>query len=310
MATYVVTGAFGYSGRFITERLLALGHTVRTLTASPDRVHPFGQAVQVFPLDFARPEALERACAGADVLVNTYWVRFARAGFSQAAAVQNTRVLFAAAARAGVGRVVHVSVANPSLDSPYEYFRGKAQLESALQATGLPHTILRPAVLFGGPDILLNNIAWMQRRFPLFGVFGDGRYRLTPIHVGDLAELVVQEAAGTGERIVDAVGPETYTYSELVRTIGRAIGCERPLVGIPRWAGLAMASVLGWWLRDVVLTGPEIDALMDDLLVTDSAPTGSIALSEWLPAHAAELGVRYANELARRRDRAAAYDSL
>ena len=150
MATYVVTGAFGYSGRYITGRLLAEGHTVRTLTGSPDRAHPFGDAVAVFPLSFDDPAALEAACRGADVLVNTYWVRFAQAGFSQAAAVRNTRVLFEAAARAGVGRVVHVSITNPSLDSPYEYFRGKAELEAALQATGLPHSILRPAVLFGG----------------------------------------------------------------------------------------------------------------------------------------------------------------
>ena len=307
MAAYVVTGAFGYSGRYITGRLLAAEHTVRTLTGSPDRAHPFGDAVAVFPLSFDDPVALEAACHRADVLVNTYWVRFAQAGFSQAVAVRNTRVLFDAAACAGVGRVVHVSITNPSLDSPYEYFRGKAELEAALQATGVPHSILRPAVLFGGPDILLNNIAWMLRRFPVFGVFGDGRYRLQPIHVEDFAALVLRESCGTGARIVDAVGPETYAYADLVRAIGRAIGRDRSQVRLPRWVGLATATALGWWLRDVLLTGQEIDALMDDLLATDSPPAGTTRLSEWLPAHAAELGVRYANELVRRRNRREAY---
>lgn len=310
MATFTITGAFGYSGSYITEQLLAAGHSVRTLTGSPRRTNAFGDAVQVFPLDFDHPEVLTRACDGADVLVNTYWVRFAKAGFSQVAAVRNTKVLFAAAARAGIGRVVHVSITNPSLDSPYEYFRGKAELETALQQSGLPHTILRPAVLFGGPDILLNNIAWLLRRFPVFGLFGDGRYRLQPIMVEDFAGLVVRESALTGDRIVDAIGPETYTYADLVRCIGRAIGCERRLLRLPRSFGLAASKVLGWCLRDVLVTAEEIDSFMDDLLVTDSPPAGTTKLSEWLPLHAAELGVRYANELARRRDRETAYAEL
>ncbi len=206
MATYLVTGSFGYSGRAITKQLLESGHTVRTLTGSPDRAHPFGDQVRVFPLDFDRPDVLERACDGVDVLVNTYWVRFAKAGFSQDDAIRNTRVLFDAAKRAGVGRIIHVSITKPSSDSPYEYFRGKAALEAALVETGLPHSILRPAVLFGGPDILLNNIAWMLRRLPLFGLFGDGQYRLQPIHVEDLANLVVRESDRTENRVVDAIG--------------------------------------------------------------------------------------------------------
>ena len=310
MDTFTVRGAFGYSGRYVTQRLLTAGHVVRTLTLSPRRPNPFGDAVEVFPLDFEHPETLACACKGAGVLVNTYWVRFSKAGFSQAAAVSNTKVLFEAAARAGVNRIVHVSITNPSVDSPYEYFRGKAELEAALQTTGLSHSIVRPAVLFGGPDILLNNIAWLLRRFPVFGLFGDGRYRLQPIHVEDFSELLVRESALTGDRIVDAVGPETYTYADLVRTIGRAIGRERLLVRIPRSAGLAAATVLGWCLHDVLLTGQEIGALMDDLLVTDSPPTGATRLSEWLPAHAESLGTRYANELARRRNRETAYSAL
>lgn len=307
MATMLVTGAFGYSGRHVAERLLAAGHRVRTLTRSMGREHPFGDAVEVFPLDFERPASLREALAGVDVFVNTYWVRFTRAGFSHAEAVRNTRLLFEAARAAGVGRVVHVSITNPSLDSPYSYFRGKAELEEALAKTGLPHTILRPAVLFGGADILLNNIAWMLRTLPVIGIFGDGRYKLQPIHVADFADLIVEEAGGSGARVVDAIGPETYAYADLVRLVGRLIGCDRRQLRVPRWIGLTTATLMGWWLRDVVLTGPEIDALMDGLLATDGPPTGSTRLSEWVSAHADTLGVRYAHELDRRRDRKTAY---
>ncbi|MHC5018787.1 MAG: SDR family oxidoreductase [Planctomycetota bacterium] len=311
MATFTITGAFGYSGRYITAQLLDAGHAVRTLTGSPRRAHPFGDAVEVFPLDFGCPEALACALDGADVLINTYWIRFSAGGFAQHEAVRNTRALFQAAEHAGVKRIVHVSITNPAADSPYEYFRGKAELEAALQATRLDYSVLRPAVLFGGPGILLNNIAWMLRRFPVFGLFGDGRYRLQPIHVADFAELAVREAGCTGRRIVDAVGPETFTYRALVEAIGAAIGRPRPLVAIPAWAGLAVAKWVGWWLGDVLLTREEIGALMDDLLcVPDAPPAGHHRLTDWLGRYGAELGTRYANELTRRHDREREYARL
>jgi len=311
MAVITVTGAFGYSGRYITARLLDAGHEVRTLTGSPRRSHPFGDAVEVFPLDFGCPEALACALDGADALINTYWVRFSAGGFSQGAAVRNTRALFEAAARAGVGRIVHNSITNPSLESPHEYVRGKAQLEQARAGAAMDYSVLRPAVLFGGPAILLNNIAWMLRRFPLFGVFGDGRYRIQPIHVADFAELAVREAGLTGRRLVDAVGPETFTYRELVEAIAAAIGVRRPMVRIPAWFGLLMAKLVGWRIGDVLLTREEIGALMDDLLCVPGAPpAGYQSLTEWLGRYGKELGTQYANELRRRSDREREYAKL
>ncbi|HEY9175294.1 MAG TPA: NAD(P)H-binding protein, partial [Verrucomicrobiae bacterium] len=217
---HVVTGAFGYSGKYIAQRLLAAGHHVRTLTNSPNRPNPFRTAVEAHPFHFDQPAKLTASLRGAAVLYNTYWVRFNHPGFSHAAAVENTRTLFAAAQAAGVRRVVHVSITNPSEDSPLEYFRGKGQLERALRESGLSHAILRPAVLFGKEDILINNIAWCLRRLPFFGVFGDGQYRLQPIYVDDLAALAVEQGRATENVIVDAIGPETFTYRELVRQLG------------------------------------------------------------------------------------------
>src|SRR5208283_1221478 len=186
---HAVTGAFGYSGRYIAARLLDEGREVITLTNSLARANPFGGRVRAFPLAFDEPEQLAKSLAGVDVLFNTYWVRFNHRLFTHTQAVQNTLVLFEAARRAGVRRVVHVSITNPSEDSPLEYFAGKARLERALREGGLSHAILRPTVLFGREDILINNIAWALRRFPFFAVFGDGSYRLQPIHVDDLADL-------------------------------------------------------------------------------------------------------------------------
>jgi NADH dehydrogenase len=294
----------------MAERLLARGHRVRTLTHSPDRANPFGTSVEARPFDFERPERLEESLRGAAVLYNTYWVRFNHRDFSFARAIENTRAMFAAARRAGVGRIVHVSITNPSEDSALEYFRGKAVLERELRATGIPHSILRPAVLFGGEDILINNIAWVLRRLPIVGYFGDGSYRLEPIHVDDLAALAVAQGRESGDRTLDAIGPEVFTYRELLEELCRALGLRRWFVPVPAPLGLAAGRLLGLVMRDVLITRDEVVGLMQGLLYTGSEPLGTTRLSVWARENAAGLGVRYATELGRRRDRRAAYRDI
>ncbi|MDH3496746.1 MAG: NAD(P)H-binding protein [Gemmatimonadota bacterium] len=302
---HAVTGAFGYSGRYIARRLLDAGHRVVTLTNTTPRDDPFAGRVTAYPLAFADPARLAESLAGVAVLYNTYWVRFNHRRFTHATAVANTRTLFQAAKAAGVRRVVHVSITNPSLHSPLEYFRGKAELEAALHMSGLSNAVLRPTVLFGKEDILINNIAWMLRRVPVFGVFGSGDYRLQPIYVDDLAALAVRHGAGTADVTVDAIGPETFTYRALVEAIGRAIGRPRPILSVPPRVGYWAGRAFGVLVRDVVITREEIEGLMAGLLHVESAPTGTTSLTEWATAHRDTLGRRYASELGRR-SRAAA----
>jgi uncharacterized protein YbjT (DUF2867 family) len=307
---HVVTGAFGFSGKYIARRLLEKGCAVRTLTSSPDRANPFAGAVTAFPFRFDQPQEMARSMQGAEVLYNTYWVRFNRGEFDQTQAVSNTNKLIEAARQAGLRRIVHVSITNPSLDSPLQYFRGKAELEEAVKRCGLSFAILRPAVLFGHGGILVNNIAWILRRFPLFGIFGDGQYRLQPIYVDDFAALAVAAGQRTSNEIVDAIGPQTFTYRELVSQIGICIGKRRPFVPIPDWFGLAVAWLIGRLRNDVVLTGPEIAGLRAGLLCTDSPPVGETRLTDWAAQNADQLGRRYASELARRRDKRSAIENL
>lgn len=307
---HVVTGAFGYSGKYIAARLLGEGRCVRTLTNSVRRTNPFEGRVEACSFHFDEPAKLVEALRGARVLYNTYWVRFNYTDFKHATAVENTLKLFDAARQAGVGRVVHVSITNPSEGSSLEYFRGKARLERALRESGLSYAILRPAVLFGGEDILINNIAWVLRRLPVFGVFGNGRYRLQPIHVDDFAKLAVEQGREDGNRTIDAIGPETFAYRDLVREIGTIIGKRRPIVPVPRSVGYLTGWLLGKLVGDVVITPDEIDGLMQDLLSTNSPPTGETRLTDWARQHADTLGTRYASELARRRNRQMAYEQL
>jgi len=299
-ALHAVTGAFGYSGKYIAGRLLADGQQVITLTNSLDRPNPFGERVKAYPFSFHDPAALTRALEGVSVLYNTYWVRFNHRTFTHAQAVENTLTLFAAAKAAGVQRIVHVSITNPTITSPLEYFRGKAQLEQALMDSAVSYAILRPTVLFGKEDILINNIAWTLRRLPVFGVFGDGKYRVQPIYVDDLAALAVEQGRQAENRIINAIGPETFTYRGLVETIGAIIGRRRPVISVSPRVGYAVGSIIGRLVGDVTITREEIDGLMADLLYVDAPPAGKTALTAWAREHAATLGKAYASELSRR----------
>jgi NADH dehydrogenase len=307
MMKAAVTGAFGYSGRYIAQRLLEAGHTVITLTNSLGRENPFGEKVQAFPFHFDEPDLLAESLRGVEVLINTYWVRFDHRLFSHDEAVRNTKVLFQAAKQAGVRRIVHVSITNPDSQSDLPYFRGKAELESSLKALGVSYCILRPTVLFGKEDVLINNIAWSLRHLPVFGVFGRGNYRLQPIYVDDLAAATVEKAGGSDDEIVNAIGPETFTYRGLVGSVKQALGLKRLIIGIPPELGYWGCRLVGLFVRDVVITRQEIRGLMEGRLYVDAPPLGTTKLAEWIAQHRETLGRRYTSEMARRVDRTAAY---
>ncbi|MEW5940801.1 MAG: NAD(P)H-binding protein [Chloroflexota bacterium] len=295
----VVTGAFSYSGKYIARRLLERGAEVVTLTNHPHRPDPFHGRVRALPLDFADASSLTSSLRGADVLVNTYWVRFDKGANTQPAAVENTRRLVEAAVAAGVKRIVHISITNPSADSPLPYFWGKAANEKAVMESGLSYAILRPTVLFGAEDILINNIAWLLRRFPFCALPGDGSYRLQPVFVDDLAALAAEAVYETGDSVRDAVGPDIFTFREMVGLIGQKIGAARPMVQVRPRLALAAAQFLSLFVRDVMLTPEEVDGLMADLLVSKDEPLCKTRLGDWLEENKTSVGARYASELKR-----------
>jgi uncharacterized protein YbjT (DUF2867 family) len=299
VSTIVVTGAFSYTGKYATRILLDRGHTVRTLTHHPQRENPFGERVQVFPYNFDDPGSLARSLSGASALINTYWVRFPHGNATFDSAVENTRTLINAAKNAGVRRIVHVSIANPSIDSDLAYYRGKAQLEDSVVGSGLSCAILRPTVIFGAEDILINNIAWFVRHFPVFAIPGDGRYGIRPIYVEDLAQLLADAVEGEQNAIIDAVGPETFAFEELVKQIARETRASTRLVHLPAPVAYAGTRVIGWFTGDVILTWEEYRGLMGNLLVTDGPATGQTRLSKWLAENYDRVGKDYASELAR-----------
>lgn len=295
----VVTGAFGYIGRYIAKRLVEAEREVRTITTHPDKPNPFGSAVQAFPYSFDDPANLTEALAGAETLFNTYWIRFERDGQTFATAVRNTRTLFECARAAGVKRIVHISVTNPSSESRLPYYRGKAAQERILSEIGVPHSIVRPTLVFGKEDILVNNMAWLIRKFPMFPIFGSGKFRVQPVFVEDLARVVVEQASGASNVTLDAIGPETMTFEEAVRMMADKMGRRMTFMHVPPWLGLVVGRMIGLAVRDEMLTREELDGLMQELLTSRQEPNCATRFSTWMEENAGTIGQRYRSEMGR-----------
>ena len=290
-----VTGAFGFTGSHIARRLIAEGKQVLTLTGHPEGKQAEG--ITAVPFNFDKPDELTKTLADVTVLYNTYWIRFPHGDMTFDKAIANSKALIRAAKDAGVRRIVHISIANPSPDSPLPYYRGKAIVEEAIRESGMTYAILRPAVIFGDKGILINNIAWFLRHMPVFIAPGNGEYRLQPIFVEDLADLAVTQGSSDENAILDAVGPETYTFNRLLRLIKDVVESNTLIVHFNPRLAYPMSKLLGYALKDAVLTWDEVEGLLANLLVSDQPPTGHTLLSAWLAENADWLGTRYMSEI-------------
>jgi NADH dehydrogenase len=293
--TDLVTGAFSYSGSAIAAELHRRGRTVRTLTGHPATDAGSGRAIEVWPLDFS--ETSLRAClTGVDTLYNTYWTRFPQTGTSFDVAIANSHRLFAAAHRAGVRRVVHVSITNPAVDSPFPYFRGKAHVEHELITSGVPYAIARPAFLFGRDGVLINNVAWMFRHLPVVPVGDGGGYMVRGVHVDDLARLCVDLARGPEGACVDAVGRDRMSFRELLHTVRDAVAPHRPMIDVPGWLLTTGAKLLAPILQDQLLTRDEYRAMAAGLADSQAPTTGETSFRTWVGQEVPKLGLRYLND--------------
>ena len=301
---HVVTGAFGYTGRWIAHQLLEQGEKVRTLTNAVGRDDPFDGQVEVHPLDFEDKAALVESLRGADVLYNTYWVRYNHQSkkFDHGIATRNCSIMFEAAKEAGVRRIVHFSVAHPDQAPGWSYFAGKVDSEESLKKVGISYAIVRPTVLFGGGrNVLVNNIAWMLRYMPVFGYFGWGNYPMQPVHVRDVARIAIELGAGNEDITRDAAGPETYRYKDFVKLIGRSMRVRRIIMPVPPLMGWMAGQVMGVFLKDMVITRAEIKGLMQGLVASDEEPLGVIKFSEWIEDKGDGIGRKYHNDLKERK---------
>jgi len=296
----MVTGGLSYIGKHITKRLVKRGSRVIVMTGHPDRPNPFGNKIQIVPYQFDSEEQLARSLRGTTTLYNTYWVRFDYGAISFAKAVENTGRLLRAAKKAGVKKLVHLSVSNPSKDAPFPYFRGKAQIEEMIRQSKLSYAIIRPTLVFGGEEeILVNNIAWLLRWFPIFAIPTPKNHRLQPIHVDEVADLAVKAATDVHNKVLDAAGPEIMTFETMVKLLRGKVGSYSLLVPTPSSVAMVLLAIVGVLVRDVVLTRDELGALMAELLVSKEPPIGRLRMSDWLKKEETRVGCCYASEMIR-----------
>jgi len=295
----IVTGSFGYIGKYITHELLARGHEVKTITTHPDKPNPFGDKVKAAHYNFNNPDKLISILKGCETLYNTYWVRFNYRQWSFDQALINTKTLFKCAREAGIKKIVHISVTNPSEQDDLPYYRGKALQEKALRELGLEYSIIRPTLVFGVEDILVNNIAWTIRKFPLVPIFGSGTYQVQPIFATDLASLAVDLSQEPGSQIIDAIGAEIFTYDAFLRLIASELDRKIAFVHTPPALGIMLGKIIGWMVKDVVLTNDELVGLMQSKLTSTQTPNGKTLFSEWLRDNKEFIGSQYTSELNR-----------
>ncbi|HET6456094.1 MAG TPA: NAD(P)H-binding protein, partial [Armatimonadota bacterium] len=276
-------------------RLVAEGKQVISPTGHPEGKQAEG--ITAVPFNFDKPDEIAKSLEGVSVLYNTYWIRFAHRDMTFDKAIANSKTLIRAAKDAGVRRIVHISIANPSADSPLPYYRGKAIVEEAIRESGMTYGILRPAVIFGDKGILINNIAWFLRHMPVFIAPGNGEYCLQPIFVEDLADLAVTRGSNDEKVILDAVGPEKFAFNDLLDLIKGTVGSRTLIMHLNPKLAYPMSRLLGYALKDVVLTWDEVEGLLANLLVSDQPPTGHTLLSQWLEENVDWIGTKYMSEL-------------
>lgn len=295
----VVTGAFGYIGRYISKTLIHKGRVVRTITTHPNKPNPFGSSLKAFPYNFSNPDQLTQILSDADTLYNTYWIRFPYDGQTYESALKNTETLFRCAKNARVKRIVHIGVTRASIESDLPYYRGKAMQEAMLRESGVPFSIVRPTLVFGKEDILVNNIAWLLRTSPIFPIFGSGQYRVQPVFVEDLARIAVGQSESQVGQTVDAIGPEAFTFEELVTLIATKLQKRPLMIKVAPSVGILAGQFISLFLRDVLLTRNELKGLMDEMLTSNQDPNGPTKFSDWLEDNKMTVGIRYSSEVGR-----------
>jgi len=293
----LVTGAFSYTGKYITKLLLSTGERVQTLTGHP-HYNPFKERVIVFPYNFDNLDKLKKTLEGVKTLYNTYWIHFSYHKSTIDKAIENTKKLILAAKEVGVKRIIHISVSNPC-KIPLPYFRGKAQAEEFIINSNLSHAIIRPTIIFGLESIPLNNIAYFLRKFPLFAVFGSGKYLIQPIFVEDVAEIAVNLGHREENIIMDIAGPEIFTYNQLVHLIAEKVHSRAKIIHLPPEITLFIGKILGYMFKDVTINRNEMKGLMSNIYISKNPLIGKTYISQWLERNAKKIGTRYISELKR-----------
>lgn len=287
----LVTGATGFVGTHLVNRLLHRGHAVAALLRRPEQArNRYSGRVEAVVGDVLDADSLARAAAGREAVVHLVGIIHEKGGQTfdrmHREAVEN---VVAAARAAGARRYVHMSAMGSAPDAPSEYARTKAAGEAVVRASGLDWTIFRPSIIFGPGDGFVSLLAPIVKGNPGFiPVIGPGTTKFQPVSVYDVARIFADalERPETVGRSFEVGGPEVFTLNEVYREIAAAVGKPgKPLLHLPLWYGRILASLFEWLTRrglfaDPPLTRDQLRSLSRDN-AADVSQTVAVFGADW-----------------------------
>jgi uncharacterized protein YbjT (DUF2867 family) len=272
MNRVTVFGGTGFVGRRVVRHLSNSAATVRIASRHPARAE--GDNVEQIVADAHDERAVEAAVAGADGVVNAIGLYVEHGGDTfHSVHVEAAARIAGVARRAGIRRFVHLSGIGADAASPSPYIRNRGEGEAAVQAAFPGAVVIRPAVMFAPDDAFLTTILRLLRTLPAYPIFGDGRTRLQPVHVDDVAAAIAQVLRQTPKPypIYELAGPRVYSYAELLRTVARTAGLRPVLVRIPFAFWDAVAG-LAEFMPHPPLTRNQVELMQIDTTASDSRP--------------------------------------
>jgi len=283
----LVAGGSGFIGSAIVRRLVRDGSEVAAMSAHPSRSRGRIESMgaRVVEGDVRDAGSLERAVAGAETVVQaltfpTFPVEKPRRGFTfEEFDHRGTERLVRAAVRAGASRFVFGSGAGAAPDAPKVWFRAKWAGEEAVRAAGIDHAIIRPSWVYGPEDRALNRFVAFHRWLPFVPVVGDGRQRLQPVFVEDVADAFAQAARPGGPQgTFEIGGPDVLTMNDVLSTMMEVRGRRRPLVHFP----VSLTKLAGFFLQFVPivpLSPTAVEWLIGDALANTGPLLGAFDLT-------------------------------
>lgn len=257
-----VTGASGFVGRNLLAALAGSGHDIRALvhTRRPDSAA--GERLEYVPADVHDLPSLRKALAGVEVVYHLVGiiVETKKLTFERTVA-EGTRNVVRAARDCGVKKIIYVSALGTSATSETKYFQTKWLAEEAIRTSGLDHVILRPSLIYGPGDQSLSRLHRLLKYSPLMPIVGDGRYRLQPIFIDDLVQVLVPALTETGAsgRTIEMGGPEAFEFRQMTGIMKKVFNYRRLNIYIPFSLVRAVARVMETFLKPAPVT---VDQLM------------------------------------------------
>ncbi len=278
--TVLVTGAAGFVGNNVVERLVNKGQSVRALVRSTEkaqkRLGKFGDKIEIVQGDVTDRAAMKKVMRGVSAIVHTVAISMEKGGMTyEEVNYQGTINTVDAAVDNGINRFIFISQNGARADLPYRFLASKGKAQDYVATSGLAWTALRPSAIFGKQDEFFNTFARLLRLTPIvFPLIGGGKAEFQPVSVLDVAEATVRslEDDSTIGKALDLGGPEVLTLGEIEKRVMKALGTGRILFPAPVWF---LRPIVG--IMQAVLPGSPVNtALLELLAVPNTVPNNAL----------------------------------